>query len=146
MTGRLFAALLVLTLVFRFWLAAAFLDERAGKGEARRTLTADAERALTRYPWPGNVRELRHCLECASVLSLTPALSAEILFGAGSLLVAAADAPRLPLSDHLQDCERAYIRRALNECGGRIADTAALLGISRKNLWEKMRKLGMAEG
>jgi DNA-binding NtrC family response regulator len=39
-----------------------------------------------------------------------------------------------------------YIRRALNECDGRIADTAALLGISRKNLWEKMRKLEMAEG
>jgi transcriptional regulator of acetoin/glycerol metabolism len=28
---------------------------------------------------------------------------------------------------------------------GRITDTAALLGISRKNLWEKMRKLGLAE-
>ena len=55
------------------------------------------------------------------------------------------DAPRQALSDHLQDCERAYIRRALNECDGRIADTAALLGISRKNLWEKMRKLEMAE-
>jgi DNA-binding NtrC family response regulator len=128
------------------WLAARFLDERAAKGEARRTLTADAERALTRYPWPGNVRELQHCLERACVLSLTPLLTVEGLFGAGGPTAVAEDSLRQPLSGHLQDCERAYIRRALTECDGRIADTAALLGISRKNLWEKMRKLEMAEG
>jgi len=128
------------------WLAAGFLDERANKGETRRTLTPDAERALTRYPWPGNVRELQHCLERASVLSLAPLLNAESLFGADGPIPAEGDALRQPLSDHLQECERAYIRRALTECGGRIADTAALLGISRKNLWEKMRKLEMAEG
>ena len=128
------------------WLAARFLDERAARGEARRTLTADAERALTRYPWPGNVRELQHCLERACVLSLSPVLNVESLFAADGPPATAEDGLRQPLSDHLQDCERAYIRRALNECDGRIADTAALLGISRKNLWEKMRKLEMAEG
>ena len=127
------------------WLAARFLDEHTSKGEVRRTLTAESEHALTRYPWPGNVRELQHCLERAKVLSLTPSLNAENLFG-GDWSPPQDDALRQPLSDHLQECERAYIRRALTECGGRIADTAALLGISRKNLWEKMRKLEMAEG
>lgn len=126
------------------WLAGRFLDGRASKGEVRRTLTAEAEHALARYPWPGNVRELQHCLERASVLSLSAHLNVESLFGAGGTPANAFDALRQPLSDHLQDCERAYIRRALTECGGRIADTAALLGISRKNLWEKMRKLEMA--
>ncbi|MDZ4250995.1 MAG: sigma-54 dependent transcriptional regulator [Sulfuritalea sp.] len=128
------------------WLAARLLDARASRDETRRTLTPEAERALARYPWPGNVRELQHCLERASVLCLTPALSAESLFGTDNGAVANADTLRQPLSEHLQDCERAYIRRALAECDGRIADTAALLGISRKNLWEKMRKLDMAEG
>jgi DNA-binding NtrC family response regulator len=128
------------------WLAARYLHDRAEKGDSGRSLTPDAERALARYPWPGNVRELHHCLERACVLALNPALSSEDLFGAGGAQPSRAEAPRQALSDHLQDCERAYIRRALTECGGRIADTAALLGISRKNLWEKMRKLGMAEG
>jgi DNA-binding NtrC family response regulator len=128
------------------WLAVRFLDERAAKGETRRTLSPEAERALTRYPWPGNVRELQHCLERASVLSLSPLLNVESLFGANEAAPLEADALRQPLSSHLQDCERSYIRRALSECDGRIADTAALLGISRKNLWEKMRKLSMAEG
>ena len=127
------------------WLAARFLDERASRGEIRRSLTPEAERALTRYPWPGNVRELQHCIERASVLSLTPMLNADSLFGSSDAPGANGDALRQPLSDHLQECERAYIRRALAECDGRIADTAALLGISRKNLWEKMRKLEMIE-
>jgi len=127
------------------WLAARFLDQHASKGEPRRTLTTDSERALASYPWPGNVRELQHCLERAKVLSLTSSLNAENLFG-GDWSPAEDDALRKPLSDHLQECERAYIRRALTECDGRIADTATLLGISRKNLWEKMRKLEMAEG
>ncbi|MBI5107837.1 MAG: sigma-54-dependent Fis family transcriptional regulator [Rhodocyclales bacterium] len=128
------------------WLAGRMLDGFAARGEARRTLSAEAERALTRYPWPGNVRELQHSLERACVLSMSSQLSADKLFETFGPDLAAPDALRLPLSDHLQDCERAYIRRALGECDGRIADTAALLGISRKNLWEKMRKLGIADG
>ena len=128
------------------WLAAHFLDERANRGEARRSLTPEAERALTSYPWPGNVRELQHCLERASILSLTPLLNVDSLFGGNWLSAEINDVLRQPLSGYLQDCERAYIRRALCECEGRIADTAALLGISRKNLWEKMRKLDMADG
>ncbi|MEI7613601.1 MAG: helix-turn-helix domain-containing protein, partial [Betaproteobacteria bacterium] len=45
---------------------------------------------------------------------------------------------------YLESCERDYIRRALDGCGGRIMETATLLGISRKNLWQKMRKLGFS--
>ncbi len=128
------------------WLAARFLDAMANRNGGRRNLTAEAERALTRYPWPGNVRELQHCLERACVLSLNSTLNVESLFGADGPSAPESDVPRQALGEHLQECERAYIRRALAECEGRIADTAALLGISRKNLWEKMRKLEMAEG
>jgi DNA-binding NtrC family response regulator len=127
------------------WLSGRFLDERTSKGEARHTLSADAEHALTRYPWPGNVRELQHCLERACVMSLAPLLKVENLFDTSGLLPPEEATLRQPLSEHLHDCERAYIHRALAECGGRIADTAALLGISRKNLWEKMRKLEMTD-
>ena len=128
------------------WLAARFLDAMANRNGGRRSLTAEAERALTRYPWPGNVRELQHCLERACVLSLNSTLNVESLFGTDGPSAPENDILRQALSEYLQECERAYIRRALAECEGRIADTAALLGISRKNLWEKMRKLGMADG
>jgi DNA-binding NtrC family response regulator len=44
------------------------------------------------------------------------------------------------LDGFLAGCERAFIALALHEHGGRIVETAKSLGISRKNLWEKMRK------
>lgn len=47
------------------------------------------------------------------------------------------------LAEFLRACERTYITNVLEQNGGRIADSANALGISRKNLWEKMKKLGL---
>ena len=45
------------------------------------------------------------------------------------------------LRDVLRDCERDHIRHALELTGGHKTQTADLLGISRKALWEKLRDL-----
>lgn len=128
------------------WLAAHFLAEFSQGRSGPFSLDAEAQRALASYPWPGNIRELRHCLERATILSPRPQLDTEALFG-NSLPPAQTPAAATvqPLADHIRDCERAYIARALDERGGHMGETATLLGISRKNLWEKMRKLGMSE-
>ena len=42
-------------------------------------------------------------------------------------------------------CEKRYLEQALAVHGWRIGDTADALRISRKNLWEKMKKHGIAE-
>ena len=125
------------------WLAERFLAELGAKAGKRYTLSARAADAMINYPWPGNIRELRHCLERASVLAPSPCFETEAIFGTGGMLDAAADgaAERRPLGDYLHVCERDYIARALAESGSRITETAGLLGISRKNLWQKMRKL-----
>ncbi|MBI4984766.1 MAG: sigma-54-dependent Fis family transcriptional regulator [Rhodocyclales bacterium] len=130
------------------WLAERFLAEMSAADGKPYMLSARAAAALANYPWPGNIRELRHCLERAAVLSAAPCFETEAIFGASGQLPCADDdnAERQPLGDYLHACERDYIRRALDECGGRIAETAGMLGISRKNLWQKMRKLGMGEG
>ena len=47
------------------------------------------------------------------------------------------------LSEAVKEFEREYLLRALRITGGRKAEAAALLGISRKNLWEKMRGHGV---
>ena len=47
------------------------------------------------------------------------------------------------LSDYLYECERRYIDQVLRTNAGRISESAAALGISRKNLWEKMKKLNL---
>jgi transcriptional regulator of acetoin/glycerol metabolism len=47
------------------------------------------------------------------------------------------------LYDFLGECERDFIVRALNTCQWQIQVCADSLGISRKNLWERMRRLGI---
>ena len=48
------------------------------------------------------------------------------------------------LRDYRSECERDYILGALDACTWQIGSCADTLGISRKNLWEKMRRLGIA--
>ncbi len=130
------------------WLARRLLEARAVDGDhasaSPRSLSRAAEQALLDYPWPGNIRELKHCLERACILSTKPVLSAETLFGPigdGDHGEASPTEPIDSLNDYLQACERKYIEEALAIHNRRIGDTAASLGISRKNLWQKMKKL-----
>jgi DNA-binding NtrC family response regulator len=102
-------------------------------------LSPAAERALLDHAWPGNVRELHHVIERACVLSPIQVLSPQYLFGQAEAPAAAS--PQDPLSDYLAQQEREYILRSLDACSWQIQETAALLGISRKNLWEKMKRL-----
>ncbi len=135
---------------------------REGKPVPR--LDPAAAAALGAYTYPGNVRELLHALERGAALTrdgvirldhLPPELSVELpvalpaelpaLFpvagqtgaqqarGAGGLQ---------PLDTALRQFEQEYIRRALEETGGRKAQAAQLLGISRKSLWERLREVG----
>jgi DNA-binding NtrC family response regulator len=48
-----------------------------------------------------------------------------------------------PLREVVSEAERAYIMKALQAAGGSKTRAAELLDISRKNLWEKMRDLGI---
>ena len=132
------------------WLAQRLLNARAGDSThaataPQRSLSRAAEQALLDYPWPGNIRELKHCLERACILSPKPVLSVEMLFGQ-TWSEAPGEAQQSlgsidSLNEYLQSCERKYIEEALALNNGRIGDTAASLKISRKNLWQKMKKL-----
>jgi DNA-binding NtrC family response regulator len=115
-------------------------------GEARR-LDARVESLLLRYTWPGNVRELKNAVERACILSRTPLLSPEVFFSEpiGAATPAVPEMSR-SLADYLATVEREFIQGVLQECDGQITRTAEALGISRKNLWERMRRLGLSQG
>jgi transcriptional regulator of acetoin/glycerol metabolism len=49
-----------------------------------------------------------------------------------------------PLEGYMAACENAFIRAAQLQHQGHISETAHALGISRKSLWEKMRKHAIA--
>ncbi len=127
------------------WFARQFLQEfTESHGGPRRMLSPAAEQALLAYPWPGNLRELRHTIERACILTGQATLEPEALFEnwpQGELAQAQAAGT---LDQYIRECERGYIQQALQRCQGQIGQTAAYLGISRKNLWEKMKRLQVA--
>jgi len=128
------------------WLAQRLLDEQAGQPRAgAMSLSPRAQRVMLEYPWPGNVRELKSAIERACLLGAQGALQPESLF---EELPSALDTDQQTLDEHLRIFERQYILRVLatHEGHGRITRAAATLGISRKNLWERMRRLGIAAG
>ena len=106
-------------------------------------LIADAEDALVRYHWPGNVRELRHVLERLLLAGVGHEISnadlpIEILEGKEAYL-----APGVDKRPTLEDVERRYIELTLTFARGNQTRAAAILGISRKALWEKRKRFGL---
>jgi transcriptional regulator with PAS, ATPase and Fis domain len=118
---------------------------RRHAGEAKR-LDARTESLLLRYTWPGNVRELKNAVERACILSRAALLSTEVFFS-DALDNEIPPAPELSrsLADYLATVEREFIKSVLDDNEGQIGRTAEALGISRKNLWERMRRLGLSQ-
>lgn len=126
------------------WYAQTFLEQYPKrKGGRHLTLHPKAEQVMLVYPWPGNIRELRNCMERACVLSPSSVIMPEFLFGGAwqSTLANFSDPRGETLAQYVKQCERDYICRVLTDNNNRIGNTATALGISRKTLWDKMRKL-----
>ncbi|MFN2382048.1 MAG: sigma-54-dependent transcriptional regulator [Guyparkeria sp.] len=133
------------------WLAGRLLADIAEKEELPpRELPPVTIDALVQHDWPGNVRELKHCLERAAIFSTSEALKPADLFQMPELAASDGASPedRLEedsLGDYMKERERQYITRTLGAHGWRITETAEVLGISRKCLWEKMRRYEIRE-
>ncbi|MBI4741369.1 MAG: sigma-54-dependent Fis family transcriptional regulator [Betaproteobacteria bacterium] len=126
------------------WLARQFAEEQSTKKSgAPFSFTVAGERILLSHPWPGNIRELKHCIERACILSDRPELGPDILLGDTLSPVPATSVSGDTLITYLAACEKRYVEQQLHDHAWRIGETAQSLGISRKNLWEKMRKHGI---
>jgi len=103
-------------------------------------VSAAAMKCLAAYPWPGNVRELANIVERAVALCDHDTLRPENLdfpknVGVAALLAEGADG-----SAPLEEIERAYVRRVLEEHGGNKAGAARVLGINRRTLYRKLKE------
>jgi DNA-binding NtrC family response regulator len=112
-------------------------------------LSTEARERLQNYTWPGNVRELRNCLERAAALSPGDTIEAsqlDSIAAAKSESVASqhepATAAAVPQSTPvtLDQLEREHILRVLVDCDGNRERTAAILGISARTLYRKLRE------
>jgi DNA-binding NtrC family response regulator len=124
-------------------LASAFLARERERGTtAAAGFAPEAAERLRGYLWPGNVRELRSVVERAALVvpegEITTAALPSQLVEQPATLWAGRD--RRPT---LRDVEQAYIRWVLDAVGGSQTRAAAVLGISRKALWEKRRRYGI---
>jgi two-component system response regulator AtoC len=102
-------------------------------------IEADAWAAMRAYDWPGNVRELHNNLQQAFVLGEGPHLVLDDLAPE-----VRGEAPVRQESAHsLDDLEREDLVAAYRETGGRRAEMAETLGISRATLYRRLKKHGL---
>lgn len=126
------------------WFVRHFVEEfNRQHPDERRRLDPRTEQALVNYSWPGNVRELKHAVERACILSSGPLLDVEAFFGENYDGYPAAQPVSASLADYLMACERDYLLMTLERHDQHMTHAAAALGITRKTLWEKLRRLGI---
>jgi DNA-binding NtrC family response regulator len=119
--------------------------EKYGRGQEYQ-VPPEVIAELAAYRWPGNVRELENAVERAVALAgPSRILTREVLLeGALRRRKRAPGEEGSPgelvtLKEAVREAEREHIRRVLSATEGHRAKTAEILGISRKNLWEKMK-------
>jgi DNA-binding NtrC family response regulator len=135
------------------YLSAFFLreaSERLAKPDVQ--LSSAALEAFSQYWWPGNVRQLKNEIQRAVAMSMPGGiiddthLSPEIGATASSVM------PRMTptrtarsatnLATAIEEVERELIQAALNGSSGNISQAARVLGLTRRGLYLKLRRLG----
>jgi transcriptional regulator with GAF, ATPase, and Fis domain len=122
------------------------LAEKMGKGEV--TLSRDALDLLRRHRWPGNIRELQNAIERALITCEgTLVTSAHLAIPMATEQAAPAESRHTERpaagSMALEDLERKAIVDALERTHGHKARAAALLGLTRFQLYSRLKRYGI---
>jgi transcriptional regulator with PAS, ATPase and Fis domain len=120
-------------------LSRVFLQSFASKhGRVAKRISAEAQKFLRAYDFPGNVRELANIIERAVIVSTGTEIEAADL--PESMRVAAAVRQRKAQRPSLAEIETEYIHEILAATKGNKTEAARILGISRKNLYERLAR------
>jgi DNA-binding NtrC family response regulator len=117
-------------------------ESNAAYGRSVKTIPEPLMRRLQAYPWPGNIRQLKNVITNAVILSDGEEIS-DLEFGDGHAVLG--DIPLIgdlhtTVAKYANDAETSIIRAALEKNGRNITKTALALGVSRKTLYEKIRR------
>jgi DNA-binding NtrC family response regulator len=100
-------------------------------------VSPEAMNHLQEQPWMGNVRELENAVERAMVVGQEPELhETDFIFKPQSVSDSGGSGKKL------EEMERAYILRVVEECGGNQSHAAEILDIDRVTLYHKLKKYG----
>lgn len=128
-------------------LAKRFLEQYARQyGRQVQAFSPEAARRLLEHPWYGNIRELQHTVEKAVILSDSDELRGDMLqltsTTSGPEPVAGNAEAEVPFHT-LDEMERSMVKRAIDQCEGNLSQAAAMLGITRQTLYNKMKRYGL---
>ena len=124
-------------------LADAFVERLSQEiGKEVGELSQGALRLLIDHDWPGNVRELENAVERAIVTAKTHVLTEDDF-----AFLRSAPAPSNgwvpPDSLPLDEVERQVILATLRRTGGNVKEAAAVLGIDRSTLYDRLKRYGV---
>ena len=123
-----------------------FLDRFNLRNRRHVTISEEAVRGLAAMSWPGNVRELENLIERLAIFAATDEICAEEVQSERTRrnqATSASENSTASLPGKLQEMERQEILRVLRESGGNKSLAARKLGIERKTLYEKARRLAI---
>jgi DNA-binding NtrC family response regulator len=101
---------------------------------------------LSRHSWPGNVRQLEHVVQRAIIDSgglCDAGVVREILADLDDGLDLEEVLPRAGDEITIEELERRHIAAVLRRCGGNRSQAARILGIERKSLYRKAKRLAI---
>jgi DNA-binding NtrC family response regulator/tetratricopeptide (TPR) repeat protein len=122
-------------------------SERLGKHDVR--LSAETLDLFDSFGWPGNVRQLRNEIHRAVAMAapggvITPELLSPMFAGNAAELSSPRQARNVTLAAAVERVEREMIENVLQRTAGNISQTARTLGLTRRGLYLKMDRLGIA--
>ncbi|HZP13195.1 MAG TPA: sigma-54 dependent transcriptional regulator [Nevskiaceae bacterium] len=127
-------------------LAQHFLDELNATHGTHKALPAETIAQLSSHSWPGNVRELRNWVQRAYILG-DEALDAAVQSASGAT-AAQPNGPviSIPVGTSLAEADKRLILATLEQCNGVKTQSAELLGISVKTLYNRLGEYRQEEG
>lgn len=118
------------------------------------SISSEAMKLLISYNWPGNVRQLKNVIESAVVLANkeildTTDLPEEIKYPENTAVTVKNINYNLSFRDAkkilIENFERDFIKKKLEEFSGNISRTAEALDMHRQNLQQKIRELNIGK-
>ncbi|KOF52101.1 MULTISPECIES: sigma-54 dependent transcriptional regulator [unclassified Achromobacter] len=127
------------------YLAERFLEAQNRETGRNKAFSAHALEVLRQYEWPGNVRELKNFVRRAFIMAEGDELDVDMLapqVSPGG--EPAVEHVTVPVGETLADADRRLILATLERCKGVKKQTAAVLGISPKTLYNRLEEYAAA--